>query len=201
MKKKLILASGSKQRQDILKMLGLKFSVLTSDIDENSSKTAPDKYVMELSLNKAKNVAARVSGDAVVVAADTVIFCDGKIYEKPKSNEEASLNIKAFSGKTNTAFTGLTFIDLKTEKVLNFATKVDIKFREIEDAEIKWYVDHEEKLLKCCGYSPLGKGAIFIESVSGGDYNTLLGISPSEMCKAFKELGYSIYDFEMERDL
>ena len=78
---KLILASSSKQRQDILDMIGLKYEVITSDIDENSSETEPDKYVEELSLNKAKAVSKKIKDKAIIVAADTIIYFNNKKYE------------------------------------------------------------------------------------------------------------------------
>ncbi len=195
---KLVLASGSKQRQDIFDMIGLKYEVRTSKVDEDSDKEDPAEYVKELSLNKAISVADELTEKAVIVSADTIIYFDGKFYEKPKSKQEAFDNIRAMSGKINTAYTGLTIKDTYKNITINFATKVDVKFREISDDEIEWYVENEPKLLKCCGYVPLGKGAIFVESVSGGDYNTLMGVSPSELVSKFKELGYSITDFEMK---
>ncbi len=201
MKKKLVLASGSKQRQDILKMLGLKFEVLKSKTEEKSDAISPDEYVRDLSFDKAMSVKEQLTKKAVIIAADTIIYCDGKVYEKPKSLEEAAENIRELSGKTNTAYTGITIIDLYSEAILSFATSVDIKFRDVSEAEIEWYVQNEPKVLKCCGYVPQGKAAIFVESVSNGDYNTIIGLSPSEICKAFSELGLSITDFEMESEI
>ena len=91
---RLILASSSKQRQEIFKMLGLKYEVLTSKVEEKSNKKEPDKYVEELSLNKAKSVCSQVKGKAVIIAADTIIYFNNKKYEKPKTRKEALNNIK-----------------------------------------------------------------------------------------------------------
>ena len=76
----IILASSSKQRQEILEMIGLKYKVVTSDIDEISTKEKPDEYVEELSLNKAKSVATKISDKAIIIAADTIIYYKNKIY-------------------------------------------------------------------------------------------------------------------------
>ena len=91
---KLILASSSKQRQDIFNMIGLKYEVITSDVAENSSETEPNKYVEELSLNKAKSVSKKIKDKAIIVAADTIIYFNNKKYEKPKTKAEAYNNLK-----------------------------------------------------------------------------------------------------------
>ena len=191
---RLILASSSKQRQNIFKMIGLKYEVITSKVEENSSKEEPDKYVEELSLNKAKSVCEQIDGKAIIIAADTIIYFNNKKYEKPKTKEEAFNNLKELSGNKNSAYTGITIIDLYKNKTITSSSKVDVYFRNISEEEINWYVNNEKKIFKCCGYVPEGKAAIFIERIDG-DYNTLLGISPSIVFEKLKELGYSINDF------
>lgn len=193
---KLILASGSKQRQDIFNMIGWKYEVVKSLLDEVSDATDPDIYVKELSNNKANSVVAQIKEKAIIVAADTIIYKDNKFYEKPKSKEEAYQNIKEMSGKINYGVTGVTIIDLYQNKTIIFSDTVKVKFRELTSDEIKWYVNNETNILNCCGYVPLGKAAIFLENIDG-DYNTLFGISPSKVYEKFKELGYSISDFDL----
>ena len=194
---KLILASSSKQRQDIFKMIGLKYEVITSDVEENSKEKEPDKYVEELSLNKAKSVCNQIDGKAIIIAADTIIYFNNKKYEKPKTKEEAFYNMKELSGNKNSAYTGITIIDLYKNKTVTFSSKVDVCFKDISEEEINWYVNNEKKIFKCCGYVPEGKASLFIDKIEG-DYNTLLGISPSIVFEKLKELGYSISDFEFE---
>lgn len=189
----IILASSSKQRQEILEMIGLKYKVVTSDIDEISTKEKPDEYVEELSLNKAKSVATKISDKAIIIAADTIIYYKNKIYEKPKSPKEAANNLKELSGNVNSAYTGVTILDLYQNKTISFSSKVDIYFKKVEDDEIEWYINYEDKIMKTCGYVPKGKAALFIEKIEG-DYNTLLGLSPSLLFQKLKELGYTIND-------
>lgn len=195
---RIILASGSKQRQDILKMIGLKYEVIKSLVDEESNEKNPDKYVCELSLNKAKSVANQISDKAIIIAADTIIYCNNKKYEKPNDKIEAFNNIKEISGKENYAYTGITIFDLYQNKIINEPIKTKIKFRKVNDDEIKWYVENEEKILKCCGYVPLGKASIFIERIEG-DYNNLFGLSPYVLVSKLKDLGYNINDFELDK--
>lgn len=85
---RIILASSSKQRQDIFNMIRLKYDVITSSEPEESNQTDPNKYVEELSLNKAKFVRKQINSKAIIISADTIIYCNNKIYEKPKSKEE-----------------------------------------------------------------------------------------------------------------
>lgn len=197
---RIILASASKQRQDIFNMIGLKYDVITSDVPEESNQTEPDKYVEELSLNKAKSVKKQIKDKAIIISADTIIYSNNKIYEKPKSKEEAYSNLKELSNNKCTAYTGITLIDLYKEKVICSSSKVNVYFNEIKDEEAEWYVNNEEKIFKCCGFVPLGKAALFINRIEG-DYNTLLGISPSIVYNKLKELGYSFNDFDFEKSL
>ena len=197
---RIILASASKQRQDIFNMIGLKYDVITSDVPEESNQTEPDKYVEELSLNKAKSVEKQIKDKAIIISADTIIYNNNKIYEKPKSKEEAYSNLKELSNNKCTAYTGITLIDLYKEKVICSSSKVNVYFNEIKDEEAEWYVNNEEKIFKCCGFVPLGKAALFINRIEG-DYNTLLGISPSIVYNKLKELGYSFNDFDFEKSL
>ena len=197
---RIILASASKQRQDIFNMIGLKYDVITSDVPEESNKIEPDKYVEELSLNKAKSVKKQIKDKAIIISADTIIYSNNKIYEKPKSKEEAYSNLKELSNNKCTAYTGITLIDLYKEKVICSSSKVNVYFNEIKDEEAEWYVNNEEKIFKCCGFVPLGKAALFINKIEG-DYNTLLGISPSIVYNKLKELGYSMNDLAIEKSL
>lgn len=194
---KLILASSSKQRQDIFQMIGWKYKVVKSLIEEESTATNPEEYVKDLSRDKAISVASQIKEKAIIVSADSVIYMNGKIYEKPKSKEEAFQNLKEMSGKITYAITGVTIKDLYQDKTISFSDTAEVHIKNISDEEIKWYVENDENILNRCGYSMLGKGAIFLEKVNG-DYNTLFGISPSKLYEKFKELGYKISDFELE---
>ena len=192
---KIILASASKQRQDILNMIGLKYDVVVSDIEEFSTETKPDKYVEELSFKKAQSVSNQIHEKAIIIAADTIIYFNNKKYEKPKTKEEVYTNLKELSGNKNTAYTGITIIDLYKNKIVSFSSKVDVYFKNISKEEIDWYVNNEPKIFHSCGYVPLGKASIFIDKIDG-DYNTLLGISPSIIFDKLKVFGYTINDFD-----
>lgn len=194
---KLILASTSKPRQDILKNVGWKYEVIKSLVEEKSDATNPSEYVKDLSRDKANSVASQIDERALIVAADSVIYMDGKIYEKPRSKEEAYQNMKEMSGNVTYAVTGVTIKDLYQDKEICFSDTAEVYIKEISDEEIKWYIENEENILNRCGYAMLGKASIFLDKVNG-DYNTLFGISPSKLYEKFKELGYKVSDFELE---
>ena len=193
---KLVLASRSKQRQDIFDMLGLKYEIIVSDEEEISNAKDPGEYVKDLSIIKANSVAEKIKEKAVIISADTIIYMDEKIYEKPKTKEEAFNNLIEMSGKKTQAYTGVTIKDLYKDKEITYYDVCDIYINEVSDEDVKWYVNNEENLLKMCGYAIWGKASIFLNKIDG-DYYTLFGISPSKLYDKLKELGYAISDFEL----
>ena len=195
---KLILASSSKNRQDLFKMVGLKYEVVKSTIEEHSDATEPKEYVKDLSRDKANSVAEQINEKAIIIAADTVIYMDGKIFEKPKDKKEAYETMKSMSGKVTYGVTGITIKDLYKDKEITFADTAEVHFKEISDEDIKWYVENDKYVLQRCGYSIMGKAAFFIDKVVG-DYNTVFGISLSRVYSKLQELGYSLSDFELEK--
>lgn len=194
---KLILASSSKQRREILNNLGLKYEIVKSLVEESSSNTDPCGYVKDLSKDKANSVVEQVKEKAVIIAADSIIYMDGKIYEKPKNKEEAFENMKKMSGKLTYAITGVTIKDLYQDKEICFSDTTKVYLKEMSDEEIRWYVENEKDLLNRGGYAIQGKASIFLDKVIG-DYNTLFGISPSKVYDELKKLGYKISDFELQ---
>lgn len=190
---RLILASGSTERQEIFNMVGFKYEVIKSLVEEDSKETDPSEYVKELSKNKANSVASQIEGQAVIVAADTVIYMNGKVYEKPKTKEEAFQNIKEMSGNVTYAITGVTIKDLYQDKEICFADIGEVYIKDVCDEDIKWYVENEKAIFERAGYAIHGKAAIFLDKING-DYNTLFGISPSKVYDKLKELGYNMAD-------
>lgn len=193
----LVLASSSKNRKDLLDMLGFKYEIIKSRKDEESSATDPFEYVAELSKTKALDVREQIDYDALIVAADSIIYMDGKKYEKPKTKEEAFNNLKEMSGRVTNAITGMTVIDTKQDIILTISDSVDIEFKEIDDEDIKWYVDNDPYILERCGYSLIGKANLFVKRVEG-DYNIAVGLSLTKLHEVIKELGYTLNDIELK---
>ena len=193
---RIVLASSSITRREIMDKLKVKYDIVTSDVEEKSSKDDPREYVKELSKNKAESVAKKVSNkNSIIVAADSIIYKDGKKYEKPRSIDEVKKNLKELNGTKNQGITGVTIIDKSNGKTKTFACVTDVYFREISDDDIEWYVSHEENLLKKAGYSLEGIMSLFLERLDG-DYYNVLGLPLGELYKGINELGYSLKDLD-----
>jgi septum formation protein len=194
---RLILASNSKTRKDIFDMVGWKYEVLTSNVEENSNSLDPKQYVIDLSRDKANSVASQITDKALIVSADSIIYMDNKRFEKPKSKEEGFDNIKKMSGKVNYAITGVTIKDLYQNKEISFTDITEVYFKNVSDKDIDWYVENEKYLLNRAGYSIAGKTSIFIDKLVGVYYN-ILGMPISKLYSKLNELGYTISNFDMK---
>ncbi|MBQ6860640.1 MAG: septum formation protein Maf [Clostridia bacterium] len=191
---KLILASGSKWRKQLLEMSGFKCEAIPSNCDENIEYTNPNDYVLELSKEKAEDVASRCT-EGIIIAADTIGHLDNKRFEKPKDRAEAFNFMKELSGKTNDFVTGVTIIDLYQNKKVSFIDGVKVKLQELTDDEINWYVDNQPNIYDCAGYVADECAALFIEELVG-DYKSMVGLPINKIYNELKKLGYSMNDFE-----
>lgn len=186
---KLILASNSKDRKKILDNLHIDYEVIPSNIEENSSCKNVYDYVMDLSKQKASNVYKRTNG--LVIACDTVIFCDNKILEKPKDLNEAFEMLKNLSGKTSSAYTGVTI--MVDDKVNTFYEKTDFTFSTLSDTDIKWYLENGSNITsRAGGFSVSNEAMLFIENVQGDFYN-IVGLPLNRLFRELKNMGYNIY--------
>ena len=193
---KLVLASGSIRRQEVLRKVGLKYEVVKSTVEEHSDATEPSQYVMDLSRDKADSSASQLNEKAIVIAADTVLYMGQRIFEKPKSKEEAAQNLRAMSGNMVNVVTGMTIKDMYKDKEIVFSHISEIYLKTLSEDDIKWYVENEKEALNCAGICIEGKGAMFIDKIVG-DFGTTYGISISVIHSKLKELGYKMSDFEL----
>lgn len=191
---KIILASNSKWRKEIIQMAGIKCEQIPSSGDPIINFCNPDEYVEKLSLAKAKDVAKDLK-EGIIIGADTIGYMDGKVFEKPNTREEAYLNFKMLSGKVNYAVTGTTIIDLYQNKIITFSEKVKVCFNELTDEEINWYIDHEKNIYDCAGYSLETCASLFVKRIEG-DYKAIIGLPICRIFEELKKLGYTINDFE-----
>ena len=191
---KLILASNSKWRKEIINMAGLYCEQVASSGDPEISFKSPEEYVEELSLSKASEVAARVDS-GIIIGADTIGYLEGKAFEKPKNREEAFKNFRELSGKVNYAVTGVTIIDKYKNKTITFSEKVRVYFNDLTDDEINWYIDNEKNIYNCAGYSLETCASLFVSKIEG-DYKAIIGLPICRIFEELKKLGYTIRDFE-----
>jgi septum formation protein len=184
--KHIILASSSTYRKDILLKTGIDFEVIPSKYEENNDlDLTPDKLVEHLALGKASDVAGRYPG-SVVIGADTIVYFDGRVIGKPKSREEQISNLRAFSGKFHSAYTGLVIIEGNHVVVDSLETK--IYFRELSDEEIDRYVYQDKRRDNAGGYAIQGKGALFVTGIEG-DYYNAIGLPLNLLGVRLKEFG------------
>ena len=185
--KKLILASASPRRYDLLRLLGLSFDVVPSHVSEALDRSIPPAdYVREISGRKARAVAARFNGE-IVIGADTVVVLDGDILEKPAGEDEAIRMLSRLSGKTHRVYTGLTLIDSGCGRTLRDVAVTDVVMRTLTPEEIKLYVQSGEPMDKAGAYAVQGRAAAFVQSISGCFYN-VVGLPISLFCSLLERL-------------
>jgi len=177
---KIILASNSPRRKELLEQVGIEFEIMSSDVDEITDKTAPADVVMDLSRIKAEAVARNNKG-VVVLAADTVVAYNGQILGKPKDEDDAFKMLKLLSGKAHQVFTGVTIVDEAGESN-SFFESTDVLMYENSDELIKKYIATGEPMDKAGAYGIQGKGAVLVKEIKG-DYNNVVGLPLSRVCK------------------
>lgn len=170
----IILASSSPRRKQLLKQLGLSFTVDASSIPEHfNPRLGPRKQAEVLSQEKAKTVADRQK-DALIIASDTVVALGTELIAKPEDIAGARRMLKKLSGKTHEVFTGVTIIDTKTGKMLTQSDETKVTFKHITRDELRLYPEKEHVLDKAGGYAAQGLGGfLFIERIEGDFYNVV----------------------------
>lgn len=203
----IILASQSPRRKELLEQIGLEFEICPAKGEEIITKTVPEEVVMELSKQKAEEIAAMISSysenhreittpsDILVIGADTVVAYDGKILGKPKDEADAKAMLTMLSGNTHSVFTGVTLVLIdKSGRAgeLVFFEKTDVKMHEMSELEIDRYIATGEPLDKAGSYGIQGKCAIYIEKIDG-DYNNVVGLPITRIYQELKRIGIDIY--------
>ncbi len=183
MKEKIILASASPRRRELMAIITEDFEVKTADVDETIEEgTSPENAVMQLSLKKASAVSENSKG-RLVIGADTVVVCDGKILGKPENRNHAKEMLLMLSGRTHCVLTGVTITD--GEKADTFFVKSDVTFFPLSEDEISRYAESGEPDDKAGAYAIQGKASLFVEKING-DYFNIVGFPVSEVNRHLK---------------
>lgn len=191
--KKIILASSSPRRQELMKLLGLPFEIVASEFNESSiNHKNPKQLVRILSLKKAESVAKK-SKNALVIGSDTIVFHQGQILGKPKDRRHAKEMLKLLSGKEHVIITGYAIIDSLTGKNVSGVVSAKIKMKALEDAEIEAYIATKEPMDKAGAYAVQGVGGLFIEKING-NYFDVVGLPLLEIRKALQYFGIKILE-------
>ena len=189
--KRIILASSSPRRKELLEKIGLKFEVEPSNYKEDiNSWSEPHELAREVSLKKAEVVASKHK-NAIVIAADTFIVFEGEILGKPESGAEARKMLRTISGKAHSVITGFSIIDTAKNKKLSRSVETKVHIRKLTLAEIDTYVKSKEPLDKAGAYAIQGLGAVFVERIEG-DYSNVIGLPLCSLTEALKEFGINI---------
>jgi septum formation protein len=171
--KPVILASASPRRAEILKKIGLAFTIQPSAIDENiSAAMPPAEQAIALAQRKARAVAENVV-NGVVIGADTIVVLEKKILGKPVSEADAGAMLRSLSGKTHRVFTGFAMIDRPSNHETAGVEMTEVTFRELEEAEIAAYVRSGAAIDKAGAYGIQDMSAVFCERLNGCFYNVV----------------------------
>ena len=184
--KHLILASGSPRRRELMSQVGLDFTVVTSDADENIKEMEPEDYVRELSSIKAQSVLEQYADkddSVIVIGADTIVYHKGEILTKPKDDEDAFRILKSLEGQIHQVYTGVTICS--THKNVSFYEKTDVWVYDMTDEEIRDYISTGEPMDKAGAYGIQGKFAAYIKGIEG-DYNNVVGLPVARLVHELK---------------
>ncbi len=187
-KARLILASASPRREELLFLAGIPFQVIPGEVDEGMvGDESPEEHVLRLSEEKAASVAG-LYPDAWVLGADTVVIIDGEVLGKPARREEARVMMHKLSGRTHRVITGFTLLKATAKTRVRKAVTSTVTFREMTAEEMEWYIKTEEPYDKAGGYAVQGRAALFIRKISGSHTN-VIGLPICEVVEALLELG------------
>jgi septum formation protein len=189
--KKIILASASPRRKEILKKTGLKFSVDESTYEENNGiGLKPPQLALYHARSKAREVAARHK-NALVISADTIVVLKNVIFGKPEDKADAARILKALSGRTHAVITAFTILDTASKKELSKAVESMVTFRRLEDSEISAYIKSGEPMDKAGAYGVQGLGAAIVKKIEG-DFFNVMGLPLSELAEQLRKFGIKI---------
>ena len=212
---RLVLASASPRRRELLSQIGLEFTVMPSTKEENAKTTEAGALVQELSRQKAVDIWEQLSGgqgqnpdadqeqiseetqepnlngkrqpELLVIGADTVVCCEGKILGKPHSREAAAEMLTALQGRSHEVYTGVTLYS--QSETVTFFECTQVEFYPMTEVEISEYIDSKEPMDKAGAYGIQGLGARFVKGIRG-DYNNAVGLPVGRLYQELKSHGW-----------
>ncbi len=191
---RIVLASGSPRRKEILSQIGVSYEVIVSDCDENTDCTVPAELVKELSRKKAETVAEKLDAPVLVIGADTVVAFDGRILGKPKDDGDAARMLTMLAGKTHQVYTGVSLIIKEVsgeERVLTFAECSEVTVEALNEQQIAAYIATGEGRDKAGSYAVQGIFAVHIKEIKG-DYFNIVGLPVAGIYKHLYDAGIEL---------
>lgn len=190
---RIVLASKSPRRREILENLGLKFDVVVGNADESSDIREPDELVMTLAARKGRATLEKLgkeTDDTLVIACDTLVYADGEFLGKPRDRADAERMIRKISGSCHYVVSGIYLCYKGREARAAASTKVI--FDKLTDTDIAAYLDTSEPYDKAGAYAIQGKAGVYINGIEG-DYFNVVGLPVNLLCKTLKqEFGINI---------
>lgn len=193
--RRIILASKSPRRFDLLSGLGFFVISLPSEIDEDKiGNESPSNYAIRLARTKAENAKRKIENDdllnkLLIVGADTIVLCDNNILGKPKDKSDARKMLLTLSGRYHTVYTAYALISqIKNQRIENIV-KTEVKFKRLREAEIEGYINTDEPYDKAGGYAAQGIGAFLIERIEGS-YTNVVGLPLCEIVNDLETNGW-----------
>lgn len=196
MRPKIVLASGSPRRRELLASLGVTFEVKTSQVDETFDAARPPSEIVESLAHRKASDVARMYDTALVIGADTIVVCDGEILGKPADEREAVRMLAKLSGRAHQVYTGIALIETKKGQVLRECVRyrlTTVWMRDLSDEKIAWYVNSKEPLDKAGAYGIQGLGACLIDKIDGCYFN-VVGLSLAELDQMFTDMNYTLVE-------
>jgi len=190
---RVILASKSPRRKEILEMVGIKFDVISSDLEESYfNNEGPRHLVKRLSRDKVFKVAKNLSEkrETLIIGADTIVLFNGEILGQPKEYKDAKRMLSLLQGKKHRVFTGISVLKEGSEIVSDFSKSV-VEFYPMSEEEIDWYISTKEPFDKAGSYGVQGIGAFFIKKINGS-YHNVMGFPIDLFYKLIKRLNVDI---------
>lgn len=186
----LILASASPRRKELLNLFGVPFTIRVADIDETMDQ-GKDPFDEVSRVSRAKALAAERGEDDVVIAADTIVVCEGRVLGKPRSPEEAKEMLRLLSGRDHQVMTGCTV--LRGGESETFTEVTDLHFRELSEKEIARYVSSGEPMDKAGAYGIQGGAALFCTHMVG-DYYNVMGLPVCRLSQTLRRMAADLME-------
>ncbi|MEQ9619961.1 MAG: nucleoside triphosphate pyrophosphatase [Deltaproteobacteria bacterium] len=189
MKYKIILASSSPRRKELLGNTGIEFEVVSPSADESlKGDETPQEFALRVSLDKASSVSRNLENGNMVIGADTIVVVDGEVLGKPSGKGEAALMLQKISGKEHNVYTAFSIVKPKREVLHSEIVRTRVGIKPLAAYEIEGYIKTGEPMDKAGAYGIQGIGAFMVTGIEGS-YTNVVGLPVVELLEALKKLG------------
>ena len=189
MKYKIVLASSSPRRKELLGKTGIEFEVVIPYADESlTGDETPEEFALRISAEKASSVSRNLDNGSVVIGADTIVVVNGEILGKPSGKEEAAVMLQKISGKEHNVYTAFSIVEPKQKVLHSEIVRTGVSIKRLAAHEIEGYIKTGEPMDKAGAYGIQGIGAFMVRGIEGS-YTNVVGLPVVELLEALKKLG------------